>query len=143
MTDTTTDTSTNPAPASASAPSPFGSVGWFEIGTDDPGTARRFYGEVFGWTFEVNGPYSVITTGDGHALQGGIQDTTADLPPSTPGTYAVPCVVVADVAATCAAVESGGGKVVVAATDTPMGLVYGMVTDPAGNRLGLFTPPTS
>ena len=139
MTDTTTDSSTNPG----SAPTPVGSVGWFEIGTDDPGTARRFYGEVFGWTFEINGPYSIITTGEGHALQGGIQDTTADLPPSTPGTYAVPCVLVADVGTTCAAVESGGGSVLVGATDTPIGLVYGMVTAPAGNRLGLFTPPPS
>ena len=66
-----------------------------------------------------------------------------DLPPGTPGTYAVPCVQVADVAATCAAVEDGGGKVSVGAGRGPDGLVYGMITDPAGNTLGLFTPPTS
>jgi uncharacterized protein len=25
-------------------------IGWFEIGTDDPAAAERFYGDVFGWT---------------------------------------------------------------------------------------------
>lgn len=116
-------------------------VGWFEIGTGDPDGARRFYGEAFGWRFDVQGPYSIITTGDGHTLQGGIQDTGDDLPEGTPLRYAVPCVRVPDTAAACARVEELGGKVLVPATDTPMGLVYAHVADPEGNHLGLFTPP--
>jgi predicted enzyme related to lactoylglutathione lyase len=128
---------TPPAPASG-AP-----VTWFEIGTDDPDAARSFYGELFGWTFAVEGPYSVITTGPGHQLQGGIQDTGAALADGTPRSYAVPCVQVADVAATCAGVEQLGGKVLVAATEAPTGLVYAHVTDPAGNHIGVWTPPAS
>ena len=112
-------------------------VAWFEIGTDDAAGARTFYGGLFGWSFAVEGPYSVITTGDGHPLQGGIQDTASPLP----GTYAVPCVQVASVADTCARTEELGGKVLVPATPLPTGLTYGMVTDPAGNRIGVFTPP--
>jgi predicted enzyme related to lactoylglutathione lyase len=116
-------------------------VGWFEIGTDDPESARRFYGGAFGWTFAQEQSYSIITTGKGHQLQGGIQDTKAPLPDGTPSSYAVPCVQVGDVAATCGKVEDLGGKVVVPATPIPSGLVYAFVTDPAGNRIGLFTPP--
>jgi uncharacterized protein len=118
-------------------------VAWFEIGTDDPAGARSFYGDLFGWTFTIEGPYSVITTGADHAIQGGIQDTTAPLPPETPSTYAVPYVRVEDVAATCTRVDELGGKVMVPATNDPTGLVYALVTDVKGNRIGLFSPPQS
>src|SRR6266508_284694 len=90
-------------------------VAWFEFGTDDPEAARSFFGQLFGWTFAVEGPYSIITTGPDHPLQGGIQDTAFPLPDGTPRTYAVPCVQVADVAASCADVERLGGKVMVPA----------------------------
>ena len=99
-------------------PSP---VSWFEIGTDDPAAARQFYGEMFGWTFDVDGPYSVITTGPDHTLQGGIQDTGGPLPPGTPPAYAVPCIQVSDVAAMCDRTVDLGGKVLVPATNTPPG----------------------
>ena len=80
-------------------------------------------------------------TGEGHPVQGGIQDTAFPLPDGTPRTYAVPCVQVADVAASCADVERLGGKVMVPASTIPTGLVYAHVTDPAGNHFGLFSPP--
>jgi uncharacterized protein len=133
MTDTSTEHSTAPAGGSP--------VTWFEIGTDDPAGARAFYGAVFGWTYEDLGTYSTVTTGDGHTLQGGIQDTTAPLPEGQPAAYAVPVVQVPDVAAACRRAEAAGGKVLVGATPTPMGLVYGMIADRAGNRVGVWTPP--
>jgi len=117
-------------------------VTWFEIGSDDPEAARKFYGELFGWSFAVEGPYSVITTGPDHPLQGGVQDTSVPLPDGTPRSYAVVCVQVDDVAATCARVEELGGKVMVPATTTPPGLVYGHVADPAGTHLGVYSPPS-
>jgi predicted enzyme related to lactoylglutathione lyase len=133
---------TQTAPDTATTEAPTGDpIGWFEIGTPDAPGARAFYGTVFGWTFGEDGPYSLITTGAGHALQGGIQDTSTELPPGQPTTYAVPCVQVADVAATCEKVTAAGGTVVLAATKIPTGLVYGMVADPAGNRVGVFSPP--
>jgi predicted enzyme related to lactoylglutathione lyase len=116
-------------------------VAWFEIGTEDPEAARSFYGELFGWTFNVNGPYSEIGYGPGRPPQGGIQDTSAPLPDGTPRTYAVPYVQVVDVTATCAEIEERGGKVMVPATTVPTGLVYAHVTDPFGNHFGLFSPP--
>ena len=117
-----------------------GAVTWFEVGTPDPEGARRFYGDLFGWTFELQGPYSVATTGEGHSLQGGINDTRAG-DPGVPATYAVPFVQVDDVAATCKEAERLGGKVVVPATDTPNGIVFAHVLDPTGAQIGLWTPP--
>ena len=113
-------------------------IGWFEIGTPDPEGARRFYGEAFGWTFDPQGPYAVITTGEGHPLQGGIQDTREGL---RQGTYALPCVLVADTAATVERVVELGGSVVVPVTETPFGLTFAHVADPDGNTIGVFTPP--
>jgi hypothetical protein len=118
-------------------------VTWFEIGTDDAGAARDFYDALLGWTFAVDGPYSIITTGTDHVLQGGIQDTSGPVPDGTPRTYAIPYVQVADVAATCARVGELGGKVLVPATMTPFGLTYAHIADPADNHIGLWTPPAS
>ena len=119
-------------------PSP---VTWFEIATDDSDTARRFYGELFGWTFTVEDPaYAMINTVPGQPPQGGIRDTSTPQPDGVPRSYAVPYVQVADVAGTCSRLEALGGKVTVGATDAD-GLVYALVTDPSGSLFGLFTPP--
>jgi predicted enzyme related to lactoylglutathione lyase len=117
-----------------------GAITWFEVGTPDPEGARAFYGELFGWTFDVQGPYSIIQTGAGHALPGGIQDTRMS-ENGTPASYAVPCVQVDDVADVCRRVEALGGKVLVPATSAPNGLVYAHVVDPTGGHIGVWTPP--
>jgi uncharacterized protein len=128
---------TNPAnPGRPGAP-----VTWFEIGSDDPAAARDFYGELFGWSFAVEGQYSVITTGPDHRLQGGVKDTSASLPEGTPRSYAIPCVEVDDVAATCDRIVELGGKVIVPPTAIPTGLAYAHVADPAGTHIGIFSPP--
>jgi predicted enzyme related to lactoylglutathione lyase len=40
---------------------------WFEVLGSDGGKLRRFYGDLFGWTFDVIQPinYGVAKTGDG------------------------------------------------------------------------------
>ena len=58
----------------------FNGIAWFEIGTDDPAGAEKFYGEVFGWTVrhgDGDGPgYQMVTAGDGPGLHaGGLFDT--------------------------------------------------------------------
>ncbi|HET6954031.1 MAG TPA: VOC family protein [Acidimicrobiales bacterium] len=125
-----TDTTANPDGAP---------VTWFEIGTDDPAGARSFYGPLLGWTFVEQGPYTMVVTAAGP--EGGIRDTDTPQPEGTPRTFSIPYAQVADVAATCAKVEELGGKVLVQATTTPDGLVYAHIVDPAGNDLGLWTPP--
>ena len=60
-----------------------GSVNWAELNTRDPGTAKEFYGSVFGWTFEdqefeQTGTYTAISLGD--ETFGGMIDITDRAP---------------------------------------------------------------
>ena len=76
----------------------FNGIGWFEIGTDDPAAAERFYGDVFGWTIarddtaSTDPAYQVFTTGDPEGLHGGLFATKGEMPG-----YAVFALLVEDV----------------------------------------------
>jgi predicted enzyme related to lactoylglutathione lyase len=80
----------------------FNGIGWFEVGTDDPAAAERFYGDVFGWTVshdDTKSPdpaYQIFTTGDAEGLHGGLFATRGKMP-----SYAVFTVLVEDVEAAC------------------------------------------
>ena len=119
---------------------PVGAVGWVQIGTDDPKAAKRFYGELFDWTFiadpNAGGRYDLITFPGFDAPRGGLMDTEGESP-----NHAIFMIVVADVRASVAAAEKLGGKVAVPPTTTPTGLVFAELLDPAGNHFGVFTPP--
>ena len=48
-------------------------VMWFEVLGADGGKLRKFYGELFGWGFDVTpGDYGVAKTGDPRGIMGGI-----------------------------------------------------------------------
>ncbi|MFI5896376.1 VOC family protein [Actinoplanes sp. NPDC051513] len=119
-------------------------IGWFEIATDQPAVAERFYGDVFGWTFGddqgaatgADGSAYRTITPPGGGLKGGLFPTGGKLP-----NYAVFYVLVADVDKSCSAAEAGGGKVLVAPQRTPDGLTFAHLLDPSGNQFGIFTPP--
>ncbi|MER6594163.1 VOC family protein [Micromonospora purpureochromogenes] len=117
-------------------------ITWFEIGTDRPDEAERFYGELFGWTFEEQGAnggsYRVTGAGEGEGIGGAIRATDGKSP-----NYAVFYAEVADVAETCRRAEAAGGKVLVPVKTAPSGLAFAHLLDPAGNHLGVFTPPPS
>ncbi|WP_433372169.1 VOC family protein [Streptosporangium sp. CA-115845] len=115
------------------------SVAWFEIATDDPDGAERFYGEVFGWraTREAGEmDYRLITTPAGGAPAGGILGTDGRMPG-----HAVFSVAVPDVAAVCAATERLGGIVVARHDAAEGGPANAYLRDPAGNLFGVFAPP--
>jgi predicted enzyme related to lactoylglutathione lyase len=119
-------------------------IGWFEIGTDDPAAAARFYGDVFGWTVaqdntrSTDPAYQVLTTGDAAGLHGGLFATRGELP-----NYAVFSVLVADVDATCRQTVAAGGRVWRAPRVNPVGVTFAHLLDPAGNHFSVFAPPTS
>jgi uncharacterized protein len=121
------------------APVP-GTVAWVQVGTDDPDGAKRFYGELFGWTFAPDpsggGKYHLITYPGAERPGGGILDTDGESP-----NHAIFLVVVSDVAAAAADAERFGGKVLVPPTTTPTGLVFADLQDPSGNHFGVYTPP--
>jgi predicted enzyme related to lactoylglutathione lyase len=120
----------------------YNSIGWFEIGTDDPAAAERFYGDVFGWavarddTASPDPAYQFLTPGDPAGLRGGLFATEGKLPG-----YAIFTVLVEDVAATCEQVWKAGGRVQRGPEATPAGVTFAYLLDPAGNQVGVFAPP--
>ena len=120
----------------------FNGIAWFEIGTDDPVAAERFYGDVFGWTVahddtkSTDPAYQVLTTGDAQGLHGGLFATQGRMPG-----YAVFTVLVDDVDAACRRVVQAGGQVQRAPEVNPVGVTFAHLLDPSGNHFAVFTPP--
>ncbi|MFF5171930.1 VOC family protein [Micromonospora sp. NPDC000089] len=114
-------------------------VTWFEIGSDRPDEAERFYTDLFGWVFEVQGgSYRQTVAGGEQGIGGAIRALDAGLP-----TYATFYAEVTDVAETCRRAEVAGATVLVPPNTTPSGLVQARLRDPFGNLLGVFTPPAA
>ena len=83
----------------------------FAINADDVPRARRFYEAAFGWTFEPWGPpgfYQIKNAGQGllGALQGRRQ-----IEPGTPMPGLEASFGVDDLQSTIAAIEAGGGRI--------------------------------
>ncbi|MEJ8651519.1 VOC family protein [Streptomyces sp. MS1.AVA.3] len=120
----------------------FNGIGWFEIGTDDPAAAERFYGDVFGWTVShddtksTDPAYQIFTTGDAGGLRGGLFATEGKTP-----NYAVFTLLVEDVEVACRRAETAGGKVLRAPQSNPAGVTFAHLLDPAGNHFAVFKPP--
>jgi predicted enzyme related to lactoylglutathione lyase len=95
-----------------------GALTWNELATRDVSGARRFYGDLFGWTFE--GPedqYVVIRNGE--RSNGGLRPMSPaeeGIPP-----YWVPYFAVADVEALAASATEHGGGVLAGPTEVPAG----------------------
>lgn len=119
-----------------------GTVAWFQIGTTDPDAAKKFYGDLFGWSFAPDpnsgGRYHNVSYPGAEHPSGGIVDT-GGLQPN----HAIFLVQVDDVAAAVSAVEGLGGKVLAPPTTTPNGLTFADLQDSAGNHFGIFTPPAA
>ncbi|MFL5297604.1 MAG: VOC family protein [Phenylobacterium sp.] len=80
----------------------------FSINADDTARARKFYETVFGWTFTPWGPPDFFLT-ESAGVGGGLQARRSVGGQRMPGlevTFAVD-----DIAGTVAAVEAGGGKI--------------------------------
>ncbi|SDK70765.1 VOC family protein [Nonomuraea jiangxiensis] len=111
-------------------------VTWFEVATDDPDGAERFYGGLFGWEFtRDDGPmdYRMIGFPGGAQPAGGLYNTKGEFPG-----HAVFHVQVADVEETCARSESLGGKVVTKVIDDGAGTDFAYLRDASGNLFGVF-----
>ena len=116
----------------------------FEIIGKNPAKLRDYFGELFGWEFDLPSPVSEavsdpasygfvnrMTTSDGTGIPGGVG--------GGPGyeSHAVFYVAVPDVEAALARAESLGGKRLMGPERAPSGLVVGHFTDPEGNLVGV------
>ncbi|MEO3892132.1 VOC family protein [Nonomuraea sp. B5E05] len=111
-------------------------VTWFEVASDDPEGAERFYGGLFGWAFTGEGgpiDYRTISRPGGDQPMGGLFNTKGEFP-----NHALFHVQVADVEETCAKSESLGGKVLMKVIDDGAGTDFAYVSDVSGSVFGVF-----
>ncbi len=108
-------------------------VMWFEVLGADGGKLRRFYGDLFGWTFDVipEIDYGVAKTGDARGIMGGIGGPY-------PGTssWVTFYTETPDVTASLTKAQALGGKIVMPRTELP-DVILGIFQDPEGHTLGL------
>lgn len=122
----------------------FNTVAWFQVGAAAPEDARRFYGELFGWRFQLDPDedgYDLISYPGDDRPSGGLAYGGTDAYIEGTDDQALFLVLVEDVAAMCERTERLGGKVERPLATTVSGLKFAYVVDPSGNRFGLFTPP--
>jgi predicted enzyme related to lactoylglutathione lyase len=106
---------------------------WHDLNTTDVEGAKRFYGEVFNWTFDKSdGEYTHVKAGD--QMIGGIRKLGANehQPPSWLG-----YVLVDDVAATVATIEKQKGRVYMPTTVMDKVGTFAVTADPTG---AVFAP---
>lgn len=86
----------------------FNTVAWFQVGTDAPEAARRFYGDMFGWQFTLDPDddgYDLIRYPGSDIPSGGIAHM-----PDASGNHAIFYVLVQDVDAACAGPRSTAAR---------------------------------
>ncbi|NIK69040.1 MULTISPECIES: VOC family protein [unclassified Paenibacillus] len=125
-----------------------GRVVHFEVHVDDMERAKKFYGEVFGWTFEdwseyAGVPYFGATTGDANAMgiNGALMKRMG--PPPQPGqpVSGFACTMgVEDYDATEAKILRLGGQVALPKYALPGMAWQGYYIDTEGNVIGIHQP---
>jgi uncharacterized protein len=108
----------------------------FEIPSDDPEKAMKFYEHVFGWCFDQFGadPYWLAITGDDkeHGINGAVMKRTH---PQQPVTNSIS---VGNIDEAIRKVESLGGRIVVPKTVIPGTGWIAYFTDPDNNIFGIW-----
>lgn len=119
-----------------------GSYGWNELMSRDIDTAKRFYSEVFGWTYhQIQMPhslYNVIDGGDNGGL-GGLMAMPDGVPDEVPSHWMV-YFIVADLETSMARAEEGGGQTVHGPMDLPDVGTVAAVVDPTGGMFTMMQP---
>jgi uncharacterized protein len=104
-----------------------------EIRSSDPDGTRQFFGDLFGWTYPVEGAfpgYTFVETGVPGALYTAISPLQGD---EDLVTFFVG---VEDIDAKCNEAEKLGGSVVQRPVEVP-GVKFALIKDPQGHVVGL------
>jgi predicted enzyme related to lactoylglutathione lyase len=110
----------------------------------DPGGLRRYYGDLFGWTFETPSPVAneisdpdqygfvdLVAAHDGTGIRGGVGGGDHF------ENHALFYVAVPNVEAALQRAEQLGGRRIMGPATSPSGLVVGHFTDPEGTLIGV------
>lgn len=116
-----------------------GDFGWVDLGTTDSEAAKRFYGGLFGWTFDdmPAGPgmtYSMAKIGEN--VVGGLYKMGAEMK-GIP-THWMSYITVTDVDATTTKVSGNGGKVMKEPFDVMDQGRMSVVQDPSGGTVAFW-----
>jgi len=116
----------------------------FEIVGKNPNRLRTYFGDLFGWEFDLPSPVAnevsepenygflnLVTSEDGAGIPGGVGGGSGY------DSHAVIYVGVPDVEAALQRAEQLGGKRVMGPATSPNGLVVGHFTDPEGTLIGV------
>lgn len=119
-----------------------GAMTWHELNTRDVETAKAFYGQVFGWSFEDSefegtGTYTAIKLGE--EMVGGMLDVTERVPAEVPAHWLV-YFAVDDADATVAEAKERGGEIPAGPFDIPKVGRIAVVKDPWGAWFAVIQP---
>lgn len=124
-----------------SAKQQVGSIGWLDLTVDDASGVRDFYQGVVGWSHT---PVSMGDYNDFCMNRPGDGETVSGICHARGGNGELPAVwlpyfIVADLDASLAACEAGGGTLV-SGPKSMGGDRYAIITDPAGASCALYQP---
>ncbi len=112
-------------------------VGWNELSTSDPSTARSFYGELFGWTSEDFMPMGEFGEYRFFAHEGATIGAVCGVKPGGSDAGWRYYIRVPSIAAAVEAVKAGGGEVSMGPHEVPGGDLIIIGTDPQGAAFAL------
>ncbi|MEU3840777.1 VOC family protein [Streptomyces sp. NPDC028635] len=114
---------------------PEGAPCWVDAQLPDVEAGKRFYGELFGWTFESAHGDSVWARLDGEPVAALARKTDGRLPTVWTVHFATP-----DAGALCRRIREAGGQVVTAPMEVGELGVAALAADPEGAVFGLWQP---
>ena len=109
---------------------------WFDLVTDDPDAAKRFYARMFGWSYSREKDGYSIARSAGDYVGGIFRDDELD--PAKEDARWIPSISVPDVDMAAVSVERAGGEVLIPAGEMPGRGRMAVVEDPAGGVVGLL-----
>jgi predicted enzyme related to lactoylglutathione lyase len=115
-----------------------GALTWNELGTTDPEAAKRFYGDLFGWTYEdmdMDGQGTYTVTKNGDRSNGGIRA----LSPQEQGmpSHWLAYLATESCDESAATAERAGGQVFLPRTEVGAG-AFSVLADPQGAVFAVF-----
>jgi predicted enzyme related to lactoylglutathione lyase len=125
-----------PGSERAAPPSMYGGreIVHLEIPATDRKAAAHFYGELFGWEYEHLGEPMNYTTFKTGTVEGGFPDVSE----MNPAGEVIFYINSKDIDSDVRRAESMGGKTIVPRTEIPGMGWFAILTDPSGNRFGLY-----